>query len=440
MSWADEYLREVEGQIRIKRIRSALTGELRDHMELQKADYLDAGMTESEAEKRTIEEMGSALLVGGELDRVHRPKLQWKGMLLALALMLTGILIRTVFTPTGLAQPVSFVQCAGVCVAMGAILLLGLTDYMRWIWLAVPLTAAWSVLLALKLLDGPNAVSYYLHPRASLILLERVTIEHVALAAPLLTGLMIGKKRGGGRAAFVACMMVPVMTFLLGLSYTWRGYVPFIVMLMTLLCIVVLMLAVRKGFFQTRRAGVYAILGALTAAILVVLVFFPAHIDPAFHVRYWEEFVSPLLQQAGLWGSGRMDIELLVKMDELCSNDMMLPFIIYRYGWAAFAVLTAAAAGMLIWAGRKFVRMENRAGSLVGMTCTATLGLQIALYYIHSFTVFSWPLGLPLISYGTVVLWIDAAMIGIMLSVLRAEHLPETEMIGARKRSGGIAA
>jgi len=124
----------------------------------------------------------------------------------------------------------------------------------------------------------------------------------------------------------------------------------------------------------------------------------------------------------------------------LYSNDMMLPFIIYRYGWAAFAVLTAAAAGMLIWAGRRFARMENRAGSFAGMVCVLTLGVQMVLYYIHSFTVFSWPLGFPLISYGTVVLWIDAAMIGVMLSVLRAEHLPETEWIGERKRSGGIAA
>ncbi len=440
MSWADEYLREVAEQIRVKRIRGALTDELRDHMELQKADYLDAGMMETEAEKRTVEEMGSALLVGSELDRVHRPKPQWKGMVLALLLMLLGILLRTVFTPTGLAQPVSFAQCAGVFIALGVIMLLGLTDYMRWIRLAVPLTAAWGVLLALKILDGPNVISYYLQPRVSLILLERVTIEHAALAAPLLTGMMIGKKRGGSRAAFAACLSIPVMTLLLGLSYTWRGYTPFIVMIMALLCIAVLMLAVRKGFFQAGRPGAYAALGGLTAVILVVLVFFPAHIDPAFHVRYWEEFVSPLLRQAGLWGSGRMDSELLVKMDELYSNDMMLPFIIYRYGWAAFAVLTAAAAGMMIWAGRRFVRMENRAGSFAGMVCVLTLGVQMVLYYIHSFTVFSWPLGFPLISYGTVVLWIDAAMIGAVLSVLRAEHLPETEWIGESKRSGGIAA
>lgn len=110
MSWADEYLKAVAEQIRVKRIRQTLTDELRDHMELQKADFMEDGLSEEEAGRRTIEEMGDALLVGGELDRVHRPAPQWKGILLALLLMLLGIFLRTVFTPDGQTKPVDFTQ------------------------------------------------------------------------------------------------------------------------------------------------------------------------------------------------------------------------------------------------------------------------------------------------------------------------------------------
>lgn len=442
MSWADEYLREVAEQIRVKRIRGALTDELRDHMELQKADYLDAGMTETEAEKRTVEEMGSALLVGGELDRVHRPKPQWKGMVLALLLMLLGILLRTVFTPDGHGQSIDPMQCAGVFIALGVILLLGLTDYMRWIRWAVPLTAAWSALLILKILDGPNMISYYLPgPSASLILLQRVTIEHIALAAPVLLGLMIGKKRGGGRAAFAACLSIPVMTFLLGLSYTWRGYyAPFIVMIMVLLCFAMMMTAVRKGFFRIRRPHAYAVLGGLTAVCLTAFLLYPIRFDLSAYAYNREKWILPLLRQAEMWRAGVEPAELLGKHGELFWNELLLPFIICRYGWIPFAALTAGVVGILVWMGWRFARMENRSGSLLGMSCVMTLALQAALCYAHSFWTFNHSLGFPLISYGTVVLWIDAAMIGIMLSVLRAEHLPETEWIGERKRSGGIVA
>ena len=444
MSWADEYLKKVEQQIRVKRIRGTLTDELRDHMELQKADFMEGGLPEEEAGRRTIEEMGDALLVGGELDRVHRPKPQWKGILLALLLMLIGMLLRTVFTPDGQAQPIDLKQCAGVCIAMGAILLLGLIDYVHWIRWAVPLTAAWGVLLVLKIIDGPNAIVYYLstslHATASIHALMLVTIEHVALAAPILTGLMIGRKRGGGWAAFAASLSIPVMTFLLGLSYTWDYYTPHTVMLMALLCIALLMLAVRKGFFSIRRSGAYAVLGGLTAAILFVLIFISAHTDPSMQARYWEKFVYPLLRQAKMLGSGRVDIELLGRMDELYSADLLLPFIIYRFGWIPFAALTAMVVGTLIWAGRKFARMENRIGSMLGMSCMLTLALQELLYYVHCFTVFNWPLGLPLISYGTIVLWVDAAMVGMILSVLRGETLPEGTGEEKKKFGRGIAA
>lgn len=440
MSWADEYLKAVAEQIRVKRIRQTLTDELRDHMELQKADFMEDELSEEEAGRRTIEEMGDALLVGGELDRVHRPAPQWKGILLALLLMLLGIFLRTVFTPDGQTKPVDFTQCAGVCVALGVILLLGLIDYMHWIRWAVPLTAAWSVLLLLKLLDGPNVVSYYLHPGVSLALMTRVTIEHISLAAPVLTGLMIGRKRGGGQAAFAAALSIPAMTFLLGLSHTWRGHTPQIVMLMALLCTALLMLAVRKGFFKIGRPGAYAFMSGLAAAILIVLVFFSARIDQSRHAYYLDGFVYPLLSEAKMLGSGRMNFELLVKSDELFGNDLLLPFIIYRFGWLPFAALTAAAIRILIWAGRKFARMENWIGSLLGTSCVLTLALQAALYYVHCYTVLSWPLGFPLISYGMVVLWIDAAMVGLVLSVLRGEKLPEGAEDRKRKVKGGVAA
>ena len=91
MFWPDDYLSRVARQIRVTRIRGPLIAELRDHMLLQKADYLSEGLSEAEAERRTSEDMGDALLVGGALDAAHRPKSQWRGLGLAALIMLLGL-------------------------------------------------------------------------------------------------------------------------------------------------------------------------------------------------------------------------------------------------------------------------------------------------------------------------------------------------------------
>ena len=89
--WPDDYLDQVARQVRVVRIREPLTAELKDHMLSQKADYMAAGLSEEEAERRTTEDMGDALLVGGELDAVHRPTTRWKGIAIATLLLALGL-------------------------------------------------------------------------------------------------------------------------------------------------------------------------------------------------------------------------------------------------------------------------------------------------------------------------------------------------------------
>ena len=94
--WPDDYLDQVARQVRVVRIREPLTAELGDHMLSQKEEYLAAGLSEEEAERRTTEDMGNALLVGGELDAAHRPATQWKGIAIAMLLLSLGLGIQLV--------------------------------------------------------------------------------------------------------------------------------------------------------------------------------------------------------------------------------------------------------------------------------------------------------------------------------------------------------
>jgi len=105
--------------------------------------------------------------------------------------------------------------------------------------------------------------------------------------------------------------------------------------------------------------------------------------------------------------------------------DYMLPGIVAYVGWMPCALLTLALAVLLTWCVRRFSRLENRMGALLGMAAALTMCLQAAVYVPASFGLIGEHLCLPLLSYGHAILMVDAALAGMMLGVLRGETLPE---------------
>ena len=72
----EQYLDEVGAHVRWKRVRPALTQELRTHLEEQAEAYRAEGLPAAEAEAEAVRQMGDAEQIGLALDAVHRPKRQ----------------------------------------------------------------------------------------------------------------------------------------------------------------------------------------------------------------------------------------------------------------------------------------------------------------------------------------------------------------------------
>ena len=82
-----DYLDTAAAQIRWKRARTVVVRELETHLEDQRNEFQAEGHSPEEAERLAVEEMGDPVAVGTDLDRLHRPKSQWKMLcLLAAAL------------------------------------------------------------------------------------------------------------------------------------------------------------------------------------------------------------------------------------------------------------------------------------------------------------------------------------------------------------------
>ncbi len=94
----NEFLNSVCEQIKYKPIRNTIAEELKDHIEDKKEELIEMGQNEEEAEKDAVEQMGDAEIIGKELNKVHRPRLDWKLLIILVVLLIFGFVISYIIT------------------------------------------------------------------------------------------------------------------------------------------------------------------------------------------------------------------------------------------------------------------------------------------------------------------------------------------------------
>lgn len=102
-----EFLDNVCEQIKYKSIREDIAEELKNHMEELKENYIQEGMKENIAEQKAIEQMGDSKEIGKRLNKIHRPKLDWKLLLILIVLLCLGFLVVLIRIKNGLQGSVS---------------------------------------------------------------------------------------------------------------------------------------------------------------------------------------------------------------------------------------------------------------------------------------------------------------------------------------------
>lgn len=94
----NEFLNSVCEQIKYKPIRNTIAEELKDHIEDKKEELIEMGQNEEEAEKNAVEQMGDAEIIGKELNKVHRHRLDWKLLIILVVLLIFGFVISYIIT------------------------------------------------------------------------------------------------------------------------------------------------------------------------------------------------------------------------------------------------------------------------------------------------------------------------------------------------------
>ncbi|OJD59294.1 FtsW/RodA/SpoVE family cell cycle protein [Bacillus sp. NH11B] len=120
----ERFVSEVTNHIKSKEAKSFVATELDFHLKQAKNTWVEKGLSEEVAENKAVEQMGSPIKLGQELNKLHKPKVDWFLIILLVASMGLGFLpiIALGHTNVLLMNKVIFV-ILGIATAIGMMLL-----------------------------------------------------------------------------------------------------------------------------------------------------------------------------------------------------------------------------------------------------------------------------------------------------------------------------
>ena len=90
------YLNNICKEIKYEPAKKSISEELELHMKEIKENYINDGMDEKTAEEKAVHQMGNAEEIGRSLNKIHKPHLDWK-LLILIAILMGFSLIISIF-------------------------------------------------------------------------------------------------------------------------------------------------------------------------------------------------------------------------------------------------------------------------------------------------------------------------------------------------------
>lgn len=440
----NEYLETVAGQIRSSKARAVAIDEIRNHVTDQADMYQKEGMTREQALHEAVRQMGDPVTAGVELDRIHRPRMEWRLFAWILLLSVLGLglqyfcFYRLASVPdSGQAMafhPMTmFVKQCGYT-AVGLVIMAGicLLDY--------SLIAKYSMVLAACFL-GALAVL------CGMDILPVVNGGHgylkclLYLFVPLYAGILY-RSRGKGHTGIITCILWIMAAFAVATRAVGGGLGITIDALMV--CCVMLFIAVFQTWFGiSRKAGITAA-GAWGAVSILLLGLFAGNALAPYQLRRLQVWLAPE-RYSDTAGYSVVTIRKIVSslsMNRSCYTTLdregLLPFLHNSGAYSNYMILqTATVLGLakallliallalfLVYLFRMAVRETNQLGRMTALGCTMILALETLRSVLFNFGLgLGSTGGILFLSYGKCHTLVIYALLGILLSVYRYRNL-----------------
>lgn len=434
----EKYLEKLLSQIRCKKARPYIAEEIRDHIECQIADNLSEGMTYEEAEKNAVADMGDPVEVGISLDRIHKPKIAWKLLVIVGILSLLGILIQqSILRQPGYQEletwrqevyrytTEGFVSCIVIgFLLMCVIYFLDYTviaKYSRFIGGAILILGGLRV-AGFGGLDVNGIGNWIGFGRL------RVAVTSLMMFYVPIYGAILYKYRDGG----VSALCRAILWLILPVFITSRIPSLGVAVIMMVSMLIELTVAVWKGWFQlpVKKTIIGMWLLFTAGPVLVLTAMYAFHMLAVYQearirsyltssgdAYYMTSVLHKFNENISFWGNSGNDV--LEGLPEF-NKAYVFSYILNSYGKSAGIVVVVLLAALVVFMFGTSVRQKNELGTVMGFGCGMIILLNVLLNLAG---IFGWiPLTttfLPFLSVGRDNILLCYALVGIILSIYR---------------------
>ena len=405
----ERFLKEVTNHIKSKEAKNLVATELDFHLKQAKNMWMDKGLSEEVAEDKAVEQMGSPIKLGRELNKLHKPKVDWFLIGLLVAAMGLGFLPIITFGHADLFMNKVIFVILGVVTAMGMMLL----DYRRleklgWLFYTIGVL----ILLMIKCFPtdyvigeaiikiGPIKIDclmtmpFFFLAWASFFNNSRLKFMHLLML--YVFSLYLFSTTSILLPIFIYITMVFVMIWWskLGKNTAW---------LITILPILPFIVRDLFSWSAVKEYRIARILGFIN----------PAH-------DQWDLRLQEAMSSAGWFGTYEN-----IKSIRAAHTDFVFASLTYYYGYVLALVLVVILSLFAVRIMNIAYKINDGYGKLL-------LVGGVTLFIIHFICNVGMTLGilprvsisLPFISYGLIPTLFHAFIMGIVLSVYRRKDIP----------------
>ena len=410
----EHFLKEVTNHIKSKEAKDLVATELDFHLKQAKNMWIEKGLSEEVAEDKAVEQMGSPIKLGQELNKLHKPKVDWFLIGLLVAAMGLGFLPVIAFGyMNDLLMDKVIAVVLGIATALGMMLI----DYRKlerlgWLFYTI------GVLILLMIYCFPNA-SILGEP---IIKVGPIAIDRL-MSVPfffLAWASFFNNNRLKVRY-LVVLYLFSLYLFLIGAAFS----VIFIYITMVFVMLWWSKLGKKKALIITIVPICLLIIGAYFSWATVKGVYldrFLGYLNPerdAQGAGFMYIRLKEVMSSAGWFGTYG-DVKFIPNPD----TDFVFASLTYYYGYVLALVLVLILS--LFVARLIFISytINDRYGKLLligGMTLFVVqflynVGMILGLLPITA-------ISLPFISYGLTPTVFHALLMGIVLSVYRRKDM-----------------
>lgn len=401
-----EYLDTLKEQIRFVKARDMVEEEVKCHIEDQMEVYLAQGMTPSEAEAMAVRQMGDPVEAGVALDRIHRPRMDWRLAGLIALLSISGLVFQYFWSAQNADLSVFRIQCVYIGLGLLVMAVVCLLDYSVVGKYAIPMWCGLGGVILLAALFGPtvNGARYFVN-------MGQIRLEirnYIYLYVPVYAGIMY-HYRGGGYLALVKCGLFHIGAMLVSLMAVTLP----VCLDVTVICLILTIAAIRKQWFLVTPKYAYAGLGASVLLVPVLLLAFGFIRMAPYQIRRLQVILNPMRDpegagyipsvireavRSGVWlGKSEQTLEGWIGG---LNTDYVLIQLVSSYGYLAAALLLVVFAVFLFHIFHTITRQKNQLGLMIGMGCGLVFAFQVFHGVMLNLGIGFMTVGIPFLSYG----------------------------------------